>query len=600
MASEATDQKAPETPDAAPRKRPWRWIALGVAVVLLAAAVVMGLDAWRAYGASRDLAAHSTEARSALVAGDVDTMRTEVGAVQEAAHALDGSVDGPLWWLAEHAPWVGAQVEPVTTMARAAVAVADDALVPLAQLDDLDALSGPTIDGGRIDPYLLEPARDALAVAAQVLDEQTATLAEVSLGGTVAMVAAEYRDATSQLEELADLVDGAHRAAELFPTMLGAEGARTYLVMVQNNAEPRATGGIPGSVVELHVDDGRIALGRFVPASHLVGTATADPVVELTADESATFTDRMARYPQDANFTPEFPRAAELISAFWSRAQQALGEDASAVDGVLAMDPVALGYLLEGSAPLDVDGVTLDSHGLSTVMLNSAYSLFDDADAQDAFFATAASSLFDAVVAGAPGLASGIERALDEGRVRLWSAHADEQAVLDGSAIAGTFLEDGGLGVFLNDGSGSKIGYYIDTAVDVTDRVCTDGTVAGQTVAVTLTHTFDGDVAALPEYIAGGFFVPAGEFHANLVLAPMLGTRVTSVMDGEESAWVSVTTVDGRTLVTSRIVLAPGESLTYTYDVDAPGGAVVDAGVTVTPGARTPQVTRTAVVAAGC
>ncbi len=43
----------------------------------------------------------------------------------------------------------------------------------------------------------------------------------------------------------------AARAVRLLPPMLGADGPREYLLLVQNNAEQRATGGIPGSVVQL-------------------------------------------------------------------------------------------------------------------------------------------------------------------------------------------------------------------------------------------------------------------------------------------------------------------------------------------------------------
>ena len=55
--------------------------------------------------------------------------------------------------------------------------------------------------------------------------------------------------------------------------MLGEEGERTYLVAFQNNAEVRATGGMPGSMVELTARDGRLKMGRsFTPSDLADGT----------------------------------------------------------------------------------------------------------------------------------------------------------------------------------------------------------------------------------------------------------------------------------------------------------------------------------------
>lgn len=43
--------------------------------------------------------------------------------------------------------------------------------------------------------------------------------------------------------------------------MLGADGERSYLLLIQDNAEIRATGGIPGAFAELRTDGGRLELG---------------------------------------------------------------------------------------------------------------------------------------------------------------------------------------------------------------------------------------------------------------------------------------------------------------------------------------------------
>src|SRR4029078_8331162 len=90
-------------------------------------------------------------------------------------------------------------------------------------------------------------------------------------------------------------------ATKLPPPMRGADGKRTYLVMFQNNAEIRATGGLPGAFATLTADHGRLSL-------HSQGDATVlredrKPVLPLRADELALFSSRLAVYAGDSTFT---------------------------------------------------------------------------------------------------------------------------------------------------------------------------------------------------------------------------------------------------------------------------------------------------------
>ncbi len=59
-----------------------------------------------------------------------------------------------------------------------------------------------------------------------------------------------------QLTEAAGLTGTASRTVQLLPAMLGADSQRRYLLMFQNNAEVRATGGIPGAVAVVTADRG--------------------------------------------------------------------------------------------------------------------------------------------------------------------------------------------------------------------------------------------------------------------------------------------------------------------------------------------------------
>ncbi|WP_062304426.1 DUF4012 domain-containing protein [Demequina subtropica] len=576
-----------------PRRRRWPWIVTGVLVVaLLTFGGFLARDGWRLLQASDGLSAHGAAARAALGARDIEALRTETAALTADAHTFRDATSGPHWWIAAHLPWVGDQAVPLMVTGQVVGELADDALGPLAELDDLEALGGPAFEEGRVDPFVLEPYRETLAAAASSLAAQGAALADVDVSRTVDVLRDQFADLEDQVGTLSDLVAGAHTAAELLPTMLGGAGERHYVVVVQNNAEPRATGGIPGAFIELTVDDGRIALGSFVAARDLVEKTGA---VDLTEDELRVFTDRLGIYPQDANFTPEFPRTAQIVSQMWT------AKTGDVLDGVLSIDPVALGWILEGAPAVTVDGVEIGAETIAPVVLNEAYSRFESPTRQDAFFVSASAALFDQAASGGAVSLAGVERAIDARRFLVWSADEAEQALLETEPISGAFLDEGAVGVFLNDGSGSKMGYYVDTEVAITDLVCASGDVVAQAVGVTVTNTFDGDVASLPAYVSGGgVYVPAGQFQANLLVYPATGMRTTAVSRGGVAEPVAQDQQDGRALTIARVVLDPGESITLTYQLGASEGAVAPPAMVATPGAREAVPTRMEVHTGSC
>lgn len=559
------------------RRRVWPWIAGAFGLLLLVLFGLFAYDGWRLLGAADDLKAHAAAAQDAVSARDADALTGEVVEVQQAADTFASATSGPHWWLASQIPWVKSQARPLMQAGDSVEAMAEGALAPLAAMDDLSALEAPAVVDGRIDPYVLEPYRETLALAAATLTEQSDALAEVSLDGTVGFIREQYLTLEDQLDELGGLVQGAHVAAELLPGMLGADGPRQYVVTVQNNAEPRTTGGIPGAFIEVVVDDGTMRMGTYSSAASM---ANRDGVVELTDEELNVFTRRLAIYPQDANLTPEFPRTGEIISAFW---QDSYGETP---DAVVSVDPVALGYMLAGSPAVDVAGFTITADNLADVMLNEAYLRIEDPAEQDAFFAQAASVLFGQILGGGASPVAGVEHAIEDGRFLVWSADAAEQELIATTPVGGAFLEHGErLGVFINDGSGSKIGYYIDEKVIVTNLVCEDGAVGGQVIEMTLAHTYEGDPDLLPDYISGAdVYVPSGEFHANVMVYPATGFNVTHLMRDGERAPLAAAGQEGRTAVEAWIELKPGQTTTLEFHVRGAEADLLPPEVVVTPG----------------
>lgn len=140
--------------------------------------------------------------------------------------------------------------------------------------------------------------------------------------------------------------------------------------------------------------------------------------------------------------------------------------------------------------------------------------------------------------------------------------------------------------MFFNDGTQSKIGYYLQADVSATTTQCLEDGSQQVTVTVALTSTAPQNAADLPPYISGGQVLPAGQIRTNVLLyAPEGGWVDTVRVEGAEPG-VHSQFHDGLAVAGKTMVLAPGEQVVVEYDVrtgpDQPGAPVLR----VTPLAR--------------
>jgi hypothetical protein len=255
--------------------------------------------------------------------------------------------------------------------------------------------------------------------------------------------------------------------------MLGADGPRTYLVLFQNLAEVRATGGVAGAFAVIRADRGRVEIVGQGSASADLRTFEA-PVLRLDPAMRHLYSDRLGKFPADVNFTPHFPTAAKLAREMYRR------RTGVTVDGVLATDPVALSYLLRATGPVQLpSGDTLTAANAVRRLLSDVYARLPSSPEQDAYFAGAARAAFGALTGGRvdPVAAiSGLTRAAEEHRLLLWSAHESEQDLLTGTVLEGALPDHDEdrptVGVYLNDGTGAKLSYYLELSATLSSGEC--------------------------------------------------------------------------------------------------------------------------------
>lgn len=495
----------------------------------------------------------------------VDQIRAHTGAAKISA-------EDPLWTLASTIPGAGQNFAVVAEVARSADDVANLGLAPLVKVFgslDWNALV-PSETGSDLGP--LQEASPSVTSASHAVRTSSERLDAIDTGVVLSQIAEPLIQARDQLRGVTGALTAAADASQLLPPMMGADAPRNYLLMVQNNAESRASGGIPGALAVLELHDGKLTLGAQSSAGDM---GPMSPVIPTDGTQQQIYSSRLGKFMQDVNLTPDFPTAATTAAAMW---EQKTGQR---VDGVVSIDPVALSYILEATGPVRLSqpeilglastGLPTELNGQNVVptLLSDVYSKIDEPRLQDAYFAGVAQEIFGALSGGQSdpkNLVNGISRASGEGRISLWSASASEQSVIAkyplGGSVSGPSISPAEFGIYFNDGTGAKMDYYIRRSVRLIRQCPKDG-YEETTVRVTSTNTAPLDAAtSLPTYVTGGgnYGVPPGSVQTNLVAyGPVQANVETATLDGQRTEFAPYLH-SNRPVGVLAIRIAPGES----------------------------------------
>lgn len=193
-----------------------------------------------------------------------------------------------------------------------------------------------------------------------ILSGQAAVAEARSLETTISRInpqnlPSEYRDHFAVLRQQAGLLasnlDRFVRLAERFKEGLGLSQDKRYLIVFQNNAEMRASGGFIGSYALVDFREGAIR-NLEVPGGGSYDTE-AGLRVRLAAPEPLWLVNTRW-YFWDANWWPDWPTTARHLMWFYERS------DGPSVDGVISLTPSVVEKLLAVTGPIDLT----EEHGV--------------------------------------------------------------------------------------------------------------------------------------------------------------------------------------------------------------------------------------------
>lgn len=570
MATGLSHEDSSASASSAPESRRRRPIVVAVLIVVLVLLLAAGWIGWRAYLARQELKAALYDvdaARSAIESGQTAQARAAAADLSRHARAAASLTSDPVWRAGEAVPWLGGDLAAFRIMAAASESLATRVVQPLVSVADSVDPRELRLSGGRVDlaPLIAAgPEVEKAYTAFSAAQREVAALHEGQLIQPVGRAVVRMRTMLGQAEPQ---VEAVANSARLLPGMLGASGRRSYLVVAQNPAELRATGGLIGSVTEITTDHGSITLSAQTPAFG----PWPEPVLPVPAATTALYGSVVGRFLQDANVTPDFPLAARITAAMWVR------DHGGVVDGVIAVDPVVLSALLRTTGPVSLpSGETLAADSVVQLLLSGVYQHYSHPADQDAFFADAAASVFARVAQGGvkgSDLVDVLAASGESDRIRIWSSRPSEQRILATTTLGGglpvSTAAMTALGVYFNDATGGKMDYYLGSSVAAGAAVCrADGKVTSR-LEVTLSNKAPRNAGAtLSSYVTGGglFGVPMGSIRTRIAFYGPQAGLIAGVTSGGAPTPAVTGTDMGRPVAVVEVQLVPGESKTVTVD----------------------------------
>jgi len=195
---------------------------------------------------------------------------------------------------------------------------------------------------------LMAMSRDQAVAASAAIARARQTLARVP-DGLIGQVESVRDAMTARIEKYGPLLDTYVSVSARLPAILGWDGPRRYLILTQDPAELRPTGGFIGSYGIIAFDRGRITERRFQDVWPL--DVPWDYPFIKPPQELADYLlgPKQPWQFADSNWSPDFPTSAQDALRLYTN------ESGDArIDGVLGLTTYTIDQLLKVTGPITV------------------------------------------------------------------------------------------------------------------------------------------------------------------------------------------------------------------------------------------------------
>jgi hypothetical protein len=545
--------------------------ALQVLLAVLAVAVVWTLVVVVSVG--DELSDARSTLSDARDADDVEAVGPRLAEAEADLERATSRLGQPGPALVSRIPLLG---RPVRAISRAATAGHEVVRGTQAVLAAAKPEGGSLVVEGGVRLDGLRGVTAALEAAERSSREPVEDLLDQPTGWLPGPIGDPVRDAQEELAGIPAAFGRAAASTKALTGVLGGDEPRQVLLVLENNAELRGTGGIVTVFAEAVSDRGRVDVGPFRD----VEDVAADRDEAVRVDSPEDYHRLWGRYLADstlwknANMTPDAPTASVVLS---NVVDKTIGRRPTVV---LWLDVRAIEKVLDATGPATLpDGNRLTSSNAVRKLLSDAYRSAPDTRAGQAKRRAQLRAVADAVlerILGGSASPTELGLALSEaaaGRhLKLWSADPEEQAGLVEGGLAGEVAAGAGgdLSSFVvqnfggGGGEGNKLDYYSRRQVTTTVDVGLDTASVRHEVSLRNTAPRTG----LPRYVAG--FETPGVLNSLVSLAVPRDARLLEFTREGRAVRTEVLPEGDHSVVSDVTELPPGTTATWVLRYEVP------------------------------
>ena len=570
-------------------------IARNIAIALVPIIIIgllifrLGTDAKSMLSEANTLKTDLKAVMTGVKERDVESAQNATLKLDNTVRKLDRTLSSPVWKAVSHAPFAGKYVKSVNTLVSVAEDASDNILKPALDVMDEYPLEGLKVGDGfsvsTINAYLnlledIEPRIESMTTKMQTV--------KLPLGKTEML--SEY---TQMLTKLTAAYKENGEYLPLFRAFLGDGSDKLYLLAAQNSAEIRASGGFPGSMGTIRIEDGVLTIDDFKTVYDMI---SVNPPTEahITDTEYLLFSGSLD-YARDACYIPDFERVGEI----WALAYESKNDEH--IDGVISLTPVIIQKVLAYTGAVTLsDGTELNGDNATQMLQkdlyykylssNSSYKISNANDYVDSLFAETAKIVMGKLVDDFDinRIADYSKIFTDGGKDRtilMWMEDETAESYIKAAGCSGALNDDPSnpeAGVFFSGANGSKLGWFVSLDTQIGDDVTVNDD-GSRTYDVTV--TVSNDITRDDMYRAGNYII--GNYNGQVesylhLFAPAGGT--ISDFETSNSMTMNMDEYHGLEVAYNvEFMLAPSNPVTVTYKVTTAPGVSTPLKISQTP-----------------
>ena len=372
-------------------------IAISIATVLVVLGIIALVSSLQAYGDLKTAKKLLFSAKDSLEKRDIQSAAASFAKAQDHINKADSRLKAhkvSIGFL-KIVPYAGTQIRAVehfvqigTHLCKAGTLLSGAARgVP--GLDAASAQDNESI--GTMVDVLTKLGNDLAPVEQELLSAQRESRA-MKTGWLIGSASRMKKELDQKLDATLGGMQEARKLMAVLPSIMGAEGAppKNYMVLQQDCYELRASGGLISTYGIMRCSHDSLKLAEYERASTLsVGLADGEGIPPLPS---------LGGFPTlrfwDAGWWPDFPETTSVLSRIWGNNGKA------PVDGFIAIDPIAIEYVLERIGPLELPefGETVTARNLTKLILH-----YYGVNQNVAFLKSLAAHFFEKVIESSPG-----------------------------------------------------------------------------------------------------------------------------------------------------------------------------------------------------